>query len=384
MAVEPVAPEASEVATTSGRWQPAIREIVTDHDALGRVYFERDDEMGLTLCHAFGLFFLDVETGSVEGWTWPLPVLPSPGNRFVYFPSNVTPVLYDRASERLYTWNAAEMAVVHQGTWVPYSGSYNNALLGWGTGSGEHLVFRTGIRYAVVDESMRAVAWFELDAGTSPLRWAHPDGTHVLMRSAYSGDDTLYSIDLYARRSAPIRTRQVPSAHYGSRVRVPGLGDGIAVISRNEDETCTINRFDWALTTLSEVSLPCDWSGIDLSPDGTSAATVTLSVGEEEIAPTVFPRLTTVSIFDAATGEERLRVKGALPSEALFGVHDGRSRWLADGSGLVLDTRDDSRIVSIEDPESACFQQMQTSGGGVCSYPGQTESTGWIGRSNCT
>ena len=351
--VEPVAPEASEVATTSGRWQPAIQEIETDHDALGRVYFERDDDMEIELCDAFGLFFLDVESGSVEGWTWDAPILPSPGNRFVHFPSDATPVVYDRASGRSYTWDAAEWSLVRAEV---HSGrTYTDALLGWRTDSGEHLVFRTGSRYAVVDESMRAVAWFELDAGTGPPGWAHPDGTHVLMRSGYSGADTLYSIDLDAVRSATVQTRPLPPARYGSRVQVSSAGDGLAVISWNEDETCTISRFDWALTVLSEVTLPCDWSGIDLSPDGASAATVTLSVGEEVIAPSVFPRLTTVSIFDAATGEERLRVKGALPSEALFGVHDGRSRWLADGSGLVLDTRDDSRIVRIEDARVSVF-----------------------------
>ena len=59
-----------EAASESGRWQPAIREIATDREELGRVTFEPGDEMELTLCDAAGLFFLDVQTGSVEGWTW--------------------------------------------------------------------------------------------------------------------------------------------------------------------------------------------------------------------------------------------------------------------------------------------------------------------------
>ena len=98
LAVRPVSSAAPE--RPPGRWQPAIQEIEADHDALGRVFFERDDAMELELCHAYGLFFLDVETGSVEGWTWPEPILASPGNRFVYFPSDETPVLYDRLAER--------------------------------------------------------------------------------------------------------------------------------------------------------------------------------------------------------------------------------------------------------------------------------------------
>ena len=175
VAVEPVAAEASEVATTPGRWQPAIREIVTDHEALGRVYFERDDEMELELCDAYGLFFLDVESGSVEGWTWDAPILPSPGNRFVYFSSDVTPVLYDRMTERSYTWNAGEVSLVPERpelqAWHPRWRSFTDALLGWRSGPDERLVFRSGTRYAVVNASLEAGAWFELDDAAAPLRW---------------------------------------------------------------------------------------------------------------------------------------------------------------------------------------------------------------------
>lgn len=360
MAVEPVAREAREVATTRGRWQPAIQEIVTDHEALGRVYFERGDEMELELCDAFGLFFLDVETGSVEGWTWPSRVLPSPGNRFVYFPSDVTPVLYDRLIGRSYTWDASELSPVvrENAKELRYQGNYTNELLGWGAGAEERLVFRTENRYAVVDESMEAVAAFELPEDASPdTWWAHPTGTYLLARSPGndSPESLLHSVDLSGGRQATVQIPQSPPAYRDSRVQVPSAGDGLAVISWNEDETCTISRFDWNLSLLSEASLPCDWSGIDLSPDGTSAATVTLSVGQEVSEPGIFQRLTTVSVFDAATGEERLRVKGALPSDALFSVHAGRSRWLADSSGLVLDTRADSRIVRIEDSRVGVF-----------------------------
>ena len=172
--VEPLVTSAPGPATESpaGRWQPAIQEIETDHEALGRVYFERDNVMELELCHAFGLFFLDVETGSVEGWTWDAPILPSPGNRFVYFSSDVTPVLYDRMTERSYTWDPAELSLVVETTDVRRSWpTYTNALLGWGAGSAERLLFRGGTHYAVVDASMAAVAWFELDEGADPRRW---------------------------------------------------------------------------------------------------------------------------------------------------------------------------------------------------------------------
>ena len=161
------------------------------------------------------------------------------------------------------------------------------------------------------------------------------------MRSAQTGGDTLYSIDLRAGIDAKMRTRTLPPTNRGSRIQVSSTGDGFAVISPSDDGTCSVERLDWTLSTLSDVSLPCDpWRGIDLSRDARLAATVLLSVGEAIEEPGLFSRLTTVSIFDAATGEERLRIKGALPSEALFGVHEGRTRWLSDGSGLVVDTRE--------------------------------------------
>ncbi len=342
-------------------WQPAIHEIETDHDALGRVFFERGDEMELELRHAFGLFFLDVGTGGVEGWTWPEPLLPSPGNRFVYFPSDETPVLYDRLTERSYTWDPDEMTLMR----AAYSPSHLSSLLGWGTDAGEHLVFGSGSdyavgdasMYAVIDASMHAVASFEFTEAVGLFGgWAHPNGTHLLMRSAHTGDDRLYSVHLRAGMDAKIRTRTSPRTERGSRVQVSNAGDGFALISRSDEGTCSVERLDWTLSTLSDVSLPCDpWRGIDLSPDGRLAATVLLSVGEAIAEPGLFSRLTTVSIFDAATGEERLRIKGALFSDALFSVHRGRTRWLSDGSGLALDTRDDTRIVRLEDEQGGVF-----------------------------
>ncbi len=227
VAVEPVATGAREVATPSGRWQPAIREIVTDHEALGRVYFERDDAMELELCDAFGLFFLDVETGGVEGWTWDAPILPSPGNRFVYFSSDVTPVLYDRMTERSYTWDAGEVSLVPErpelqaGHWR--SRTFTDGLLGWNTGQDERLVFRSGTRYAVVNASLGADAWFELDDAAAPLRWwVHPDGTHLLMRSVTDEESEarLHAIDLSDGSRATVRV-PVPYAYaLYSQVRV--------------------------------------------------------------------------------------------------------------------------------------------------------------------
>ena len=330
-------------ASASGRWQPAIREIATDYEALGRVTFDAGEEMELALCDAAGLFFLDVETGNVEGWTWDSLPLPSPGNRYVYLPSDETPVLYDRLTGRAFTWDPGELSLI---------------MSGWGTTVDERVVFRSGGQYAVVDDSMEAVAWFELDE-RAPLGrwWPHPDGALLVRLSNEEGFGLVLSvINLVDGVHESTRVPASETLRRTSKVHVSR--SGITVLSGFYDgDTCSIVRYDWSLELLSEVSLPCSWPTLDVSPDGRLASTVTLSLGQEISEPGIFQRLSVTSVFDATTGEELIRAKGALPSDALFGVHDGRTRWLADSSGLVLDTRDDTRIIG---------------GGGITVFPPDT------------
>ena len=298
---------------------------MTDHEALGRVYFDRDDEMELELCDAFGLFFLDVETGGVEGWTWDAPILPSPGNRFVYFSSDVTPVLYDRMTERSYTWNAGEVSLVPErpelqaGHWR--SRTFTDGLLGWNTGQDERLVFRSGTRYAVVNASLGADAWFELDDAAAPLRWwVHPDGTHLLMRSVTDEESEarLHAIDLSDGSRATVRV-PVPYAYaLYSQVRVSR--SRVTTLSFLEGAGTSVTHYDWALTAPSSITLPFG----ELSQDGSLLAAVALFTSAIELG--VVHGLSATSIFDTVTGVELIRIRGALPSRSLFGVHDGRSR----------------------------------------------------------
>ena len=326
-------------------WQPAIREIPTDHAALGRVQHPRSETIDVTLDEAAGLFFLDVATGAIEGWIGPSRPFASPSNRYVYLHSATRPVLYDRWAERTFTWDPADIALVFQST---------GGLLNWGTGSGERLVFQQGLRYAVVDASMDAVAWFSLDRkvlrGTPRGWWAHPEGTHLLLRSVvrFGNEDplalVLYAIDLSdgsvttVELPLPGRIDPYPSVHITAAT--------ITVIAIDRARrTCTITRYDWRLSRLSHSAVCCDRPWGDLSPDGTLFAVPTVFITPRDIEPSSYPILSVTSIFDTSTGAELLRVKGALRLEGLFYVHFGRNRWLADSSGLVLDTRDGPRIL---------------------------------------
>lgn len=358
LAVRPVSSAVPE--PPPGGWQPAIQEIETDHEALGRVFFERDDEMELELCNAFGLFFLDVETGGVEGWTWDAQLLPSPGNRFVYFPSEETPVLYDRLTGRSYTWDASEMSLAHELAETHWrGGAYTSALLGWGTGPAEHLVFRSGTRYAVVDASLEAIAWFQLPGNVTPETWwAHPDGTHLLARapSEDSLESLLYSIDLSDGSRAVVRIPPRQGSD-GSYHQVGVSPSTIAVRSRTgRSNEIKLERYDWSLRVVSSVSVPHGGFGTALSPDGTLLAAVKLFRAEAVPHGLGTTRgLSITSILDATTGEELIRVKGALPSSDTFAIHFGRSRWLADSSALVLDASTDTRVVGIDGAVIAAF-----------------------------
>ena len=318
--------------------------IKTDREDLGWVAFTRGEPMDLTLTREAGLFFLDIETGRVEGWTACARPIASPGNRFVLLESPAGTRLYDRHEERTYTWYSPSLSLVRSVIPGSWGQDYTPSLLGWGVDSGEHLVFRRGNQFAVVDASLRAVAWFELDdtveGSEAPGAWlAHPDGQYLVR---YVSSGTLTSIDLTRGKTSVVET---PAAI----LQALSGGEGFAAISGGEDSACTVTRFGWDLTVLSEVSVLCiqaSLTGVDLSPDGTLVATVTLLLGDEITDPGVFPKLAVTSIFDAMTGEEVMRVHGALPSRAGFGVHDGRSRWLADTSGLVLNTRHGMSILS--------------------------------------
>ena len=327
--------------------------------------FEHGEPMVLALTRDAGLFFLDVETGAVEGWTACGRPAPSPGNRFVLLESPEGTRLIDRLAGRTFAWDSPELSLVRRVIPRWPMGDYTPSLLGWGTGASEHLVFRWGHAFAVVNSSLEAIAWFELDdevEGTeAPGLWlAHPEGKYL---ARYRSSGTLTSINLITGEH---RSAETTPPRYLPRVEVQTLsgGEGLAAISHDEEEaTCTITRFSWDLAVLSEASMLCiqaPWVGVDLSPDGKWVATVTLLLGQEPTDPGIWGKLAVTSLFDAVTGEELMRVHGALPSNDIVGVHDHRSRWLADSSGLVLETRTEARVVNVDGSWGASFARAET------------------------
>lgn len=105
----PAAPtlSAQSEGVVGERWQPQVLEIATDYEALGRVQYAPGEAIGIRIGAESGFFFLNVETGAVEGWVSERSrattrYSPSPGNRYVFRQG----LLHDRGAGRTFVWDA--------------------------------------------------------------------------------------------------------------------------------------------------------------------------------------------------------------------------------------------------------------------------------------
>ena len=297
-----------------------IREIPTD-EAFTRLEYPAGEEIpGDT-----GLFFLDVETGAVEGWQSVdgRSPEPSPGNRYVA----IEGALHDRFEGRTFSWDPAALRRV-----------------AWGDGK---VVFErldgevdSQTPYVLVDSSMEEVGSFAITAGFTIAMAALDEDTLLLRDPEVPGQLWLLQVN----------TPQVPLIVLPSPVSAYRVEGGFALVagpfgeSADGVQTCRVLRYDWSASVVSDVSITCAGdpdliaSGIHLSHDGRWIAATTRNLDCcDPLAPpdTRFPALSEVSVFDASTGEEQLRVPGAAFPHRLGG---DPGVWLADGSALVLET----------------------------------------------
>lgn len=350
-------PSAHSEGAIGERWQPEILEIETDYRGLGRVQYAPGEAVGIRIEAERGLFFLSVETGAVEGWVSEgsratTPYSPSPGNRYVFRPG----LLHDRGAGRTFVWD--DSLVLH----VP--GLVVRSSIGPLDGTlalNEHVIFAKGNHYAVVNPAMAAVAWFELDepAGSGAQWWADPNGDYLLLRANHG----VYSISLLEGSWKKVELPPIDNVH----VRILDDGRGFILSSSRRDwSSCRIAAYSWAGRVLSGVLVPCTPGvpgGIDISPDGKFVATLTRVVPEVHAGPrartgdySYYSNLMVTSLFDATTGEELLRARGVAPSHGWFDRvrHEGSS-WLADSSGLVVNTRDSTRVLGVDGSWAGVF-----------------------------
>ncbi len=290
-----------------------------------------------------GLFLLAVESGEVEAWVRSLAALSedersdasrasadldvSPSNRFVSWAAHG--MLYDRHTERTF---ALDSSMVEFDRW-------------WGTGFGERLLFRlvSSGAFVAMDTELRPVARLELPPGE---RFTSPNGGYILVRECVECEpgDRFHLVNLEDEANPTVHSWELPwrTVRYRDSGDIPyriELLDGlVAFIADTGRLTCRVARYDLRGTLLSDVTIPGGcyepgrigalWSPLHslqrISPDGRLLAVATSS------------GTPVAKVFDAATGEEVLRVKGVyLP----WSEPEPTGVWLADSSGIVVRAR---------------------------------------------
>lgn len=302
-----------------------------------------------------GLFLLDVESGEVEGWVHSLVPRSeeersaagnasedldiSPSNRFVSWRGHG--ILYDRHAGRTY---ALDRNAIEFDRW-------------WGAGPEERLLFRLASSGAFVamDAELRPVARLELPPGE---RFASPDGGYILVREPGSAR-AFHLVNLADEANPRVHTWVLPWEALGEprpASRIELLDNLIAFVGSGGDSACHVTRYDLGGVLLSNQTIPCGlrwlagWGPTSLpriSPDGRLVASVTfdslveLGYGREPVGMVL-------SILDAATGASVARVLGAHPAWIRVALDPGGDVWLADSSGIIVQTHHGWRLAGLD------------------------------------
>ena len=302
-----------------------IREIATD-EAFVRLEYAPGERIAETT----GVFFLDVETGTVEAWSSVdgLPLGASSNHRYLLRGDIVTDevrgVLHDRETGRTFSWDQAALRFSYAG-WV-----------------GEAIVFERLDGDADAD----VTSYVAVDASMDPE-------TEFAIPADWFLDDVLLEDGLLLAWSSGLL--HILDIDSGDRVMLdPGgsyhtarTGEGFALVDSRHPEgngahTCRILRYDLSGDLQSDVSVSCfvgTYARVHLSPDARLFATLTNVVGccGWWGASGFYPAPLVLSIFDAATGDELMKVAGAT-----------FAGWLADSSGLVVETVRGRRVLGID------------------------------------
>ena len=296
-----------------------------------------------------GLFLLDVETGAVEGWVYSLSNLPaeqpvrfclvraltvSPSSRFVqwddgsctdYVQADETVALYDRQTARMYTWDADRLQGLPRfrfDTW-------------WGWGDSERLLFWVSSldAYVMLDGDLQPVAQFQIPEGQ---HFSHPNSSYILVRGWQSSRPfhIVNSVDETTPRIHTWVPLWEPVEH-----RIELLDDLVAFVDIG-DSSCRVARYDLEGVLLSDQTIPCKLGSASISPDGRliAAPTFSGSVAAYGSGYRGQPVGMVLSIFDAATGAEVIRVLGVHPSWIGSEFETLGEVWLADSSGIIVNT----------------------------------------------
>ena len=279
-----------------------------------------------------GIFFMDTETGAVEGYRvseergeHPITSYSaSPDGRWVYVEGYR--LLLDRKTGRSWRWTRNYNG---EGTCIDLdfvAGSRDRLLLARPHCSpeGQHIV---------VDEELREIARFPIH------RYDHaffsPDGRKIAL---ITDDRKVYLLDVETGQDTIL----------GDALAVESImnGNQILAITQYHYDSEGYRREGRRYTWAGE-ELPWDQRWLDISPDGRHAAWQEGNLVQGDGIGGTGP--TFVIIADVETGEPVFRVRSA---SWYYGDSLGGSRWLASGDGLVVQVRSGYAIARVRpEPE---------------------------------
>lgn len=286
-----------------------------------------------------GVYFLDTSTGAGEGWvlpdeSQPWVALVSEENRFVAGKAGETGFLIDRRDGTVHQWDPKQVRprlMTEQGVLLAEVRVDPQTSLALETG-----------RFTWAGPDLTPKLEFSLTAGfDSSTALLSPDGRQVAIHRRSRPEHEIVLVDLTTGRTERL---DAPTAPYVATAGLKRHGDGFLVeLLASESEPSrgipdwhqVVGRYDWEGKVLQELRIPGSYTF--LSPDGRWVAWEEHPAGD--LAPVTV-------VADAASLEPRLQVLGATTCFDTSG--GGGTRWLADSSGLVLNTSEGYRLLRLD------------------------------------
>lgn len=281
-------------------------------DALRRVSLANGD-----VVQSDGFYFLNSTSGTGEAWLFPADspywgTAVSDDNRFLTITGDGHGYVVDRKSNLVWRWDPKQVQLLltsEQGFLFQEAG---NGRYIW-TGPD----FRPRHTFALT-----ATGW-----ARSPL--LSPDGRRLAL---YRGELALIDLE-----SGKVQQVKVPVGDSATAVGLEPFGGQIQleVWPRWPDRETKVLRYNWAGELTTTMNLPGQYSFF--SPDGKWVAWEEWPLGD--LGPATV-------IADTATLKPRVQAFGTTPCFQMAG--SGGTRWLADGSGLVVDSNQSYRVLTLD------------------------------------
>lgn len=342
--VSPVPPAQSSPPAQSAppRTLPEVL-VQPARGALERIIFQAGDVVS-----AHGMYFLNAETGTGEGWIYPgnryyWGTYVSENNRFFALYAGEDGYLVDRRTGTVSRWDPAQVRLL-----LADMSGFMFAEVAPRNGNAAE----TG-RYVWTGPDFQPRHVFTLGAdgtrGPSPL--LSPDRKRLALFRRGAGDR--HHLALFDLDSGSMLKVDTPTADHVSAAYLRRYGEGFQVeltVMENDPlrerlrRQNIVRRFSWTGESLRDLSIP--GAHVLFSPDGKWVA------WEEWPAGNLVPATT---IADSAILQPHLQALGTTPCFQVMA--GGGTRWLADSSGLVVDTSAGYRLLTIggELEERAAF-----------------------------